>query len=74
MFDIWRNMLVVRLCTLQGWIVRMWLWIVPVQLVFALPNFVTILVYDRRQMVQNSLANDQPDFVIKVQFACNPCE
>jgi hypothetical protein len=52
----------------------MWLWIVPVQLVFAVPNFVTILVYDRRQTVQNSLANDQPDFVIKVQFACNPCE
>jgi len=64
-----------RVCTLQRWVIWMRLRIVPVQFHFALPNFITVPVYDRRQaMIQDSLTDNQPDSLIKTQFACYPCE
>ncbi len=73
MFDVWQNVFVMRVRTKQRWFIRMRLRIVPVQLLLTLPDFVTILIYDRRQpMIENSFSNDQADSVIKVHFAHNP--
>ncbi|MFH1335357.1 MAG: hypothetical protein ABII96_02475 [Candidatus Zixiibacteriota bacterium] len=44
-FNVWPDMFVMRIRTLQCQIIRVGLGIVPVQLFFALPSFITILVY-----------------------------
>lgn len=48
----------------------MWLRIVPVQLLVALPHFITISVqYSRQAVVYEALAHDDAEPVVEIQFA-----
>ena len=74
-FDIRGNVLVMRMRTLQCWIIRMRLRIVPVQFFLTLPNFIPIPVYHSRQtMIQHSLTNNRSYPLVKIQFASYSCQ
>jgi hypothetical protein len=75
MLDVRGNVLMMWVRTLQFWNIRMRLGIVPVQLLIALPDLVTVPVNDSRQpLVQCPLSNNQPDAAIKEQFPGYPCQ
>lgn len=42
-FDVWRDMFMVRVGFGQGWVIRMLLGIVPIELLLTLPHFITII-------------------------------
>ncbi|PKO23056.1 MAG: hypothetical protein CVU38_06060 [Chloroflexi bacterium HGW-Chloroflexi-1] len=66
MLDVRRYMLVMRMRAPQSRIIGMRLRIVPVQFLLITPDLVAVLVNNGRQtMVQDTLADDQPDSVIE---------
>ena len=72
MLDVWWNVLVVRMSALQEWIVRMWLRVVPVQLLLASPDFVTVPINGYWQAITDEpLAHHQANIMVKEQFACD---
>jgi hypothetical protein len=68
--DIGRNMLVVRVRALQDGIVRMGLWVVPVELFVASPDFITVSLDEEWTSIEDeSLQDDKPDVVVEKDFS-----
>ncbi len=64
------NVFMMRVRALQHWLVGMRLRIVPVQLFVILPGLVSVPINDEgRAIIQQAFAGNQPDSVVKVQFA-----
>lgn len=73
--DVGRDVLVVGMRTLQAGIVRMRLWIVPVKLLMALPDLVTVPVDAQRQAIEDKpFQDDETEVVVEKDFSRNPCQ
>jgi hypothetical protein len=78
MFDVWWNVLVVRVGTLQVRLSRVRLGVIPIQFLFPAPDFVAILVQAKRKlMIQETLSHHQAKLVVKEQLSrhtsqCSP--
>lgn len=69
-FDVWRHVFVMWVCTLEARFIGMWLRIIPVQQISIFPNFIAVPVDDHRQVgIDEPFANDQPIPICKENFS-----
>lgn len=72
MFDVWRDMFMVRMGTGQGRVIRMLLGIVPIKLLLTLPHFIAIIHNSTRVSSKGELLTGHQavttDFYITGQY------
>jgi hypothetical protein len=67
MFEVWRNVLVMGMGALKGGVTRMWLGVVPIELLFPPPHLISVRVdNNRKSIIDKSLTNNQVEVVVEI--------